>query len=160
MKVVINSSPLIALGTIGKLDLLSQLFEEIIIPSTVFKETVINGKNDQVKDFLKGNDSFKITSPSNLVLIEFLNDFLDKGEAEVIALAKELNIQTAIIDEAKGRKIARSHDIGVMGSLGVLLLAKEVGIVEKVKEHIEKMIENNIWIGADLMKAILRSAGE
>lgn len=104
--------------------------------------------------------NFVIKEPLNLVLIEFLNDFLDNGESEVIALAKENGIDNVIIDEAKGRKIPTRHHLNVIGSLGILVVAKKKGLIESVKVLINQMELNGIRIGNELKKVILEKADE
>ncbi|NSW89184.1 MAG: DUF3368 domain-containing protein [Firmicutes bacterium] len=160
MKAIINSSPLIALGGIKKLELLPKIFSEIVIPQEVYNETVVNGKDDTIFKAIDGNAGFKIVSANNLILIEFLNDYLDKGEAEVIALAKELGINNVIIDEAKGRKIAKRHSLDVIGSLGILVIAKHKELINNVGEQIKLMIQNGIRISDDVKLKILEMSGE
>ena len=160
MKAIIDSSPFIALGCINKINLLSGLFSEILIPQEVYNETFINGKNIDVLNGIKANNKFKVYAASNIVLMEFLNDHLDKGESEVIALAKEKEISTVIIDEAKGRKIAKLHGLTVIGSLGILVLSKNKGLINQVKEYIQQMEEYGVRIGNDVKVQILIAAGE
>lgn len=160
MKAIINSSPLIALGCINKIGILQKLFSEVLIPQEVYNETVVDGKNDDVLNAVKANSRFKVSAATNAVLMEFLNDHLDRGESEVIALAKETGIMTVIIDEAKGRKIAKLHGLDVIGSLGVLLIAKKKGLISGIKEYIEQMEQYGIRIGSDLKKQVLQMAGE
>ena len=160
MKAIINSSPLIAFGGIKKIDILNTVFSEIIIPQEVYNETIANGKDDEVLNLINQNLQYKVVAATNIVLIEFLNDYLDKGEAEVIALAKELDIVTVIIDEAKGRKIARRHGLDVVGSLGTLMIAKNNGVISSVREHMDVMIQNGIRIGDDIKAKVLKMSGE
>ncbi len=160
MKVVINSSPLIALGCIGKIDILTDIFEEVFIPQEVFNETVVNGKNDIVLEGIKKNDKLTVISATNIVLIEFLSDNLDKGESEVIAIAKENKIETVIIDELKGRKIAGMHGLNVIGSLGILSIAKKKGFIDEVKKYIDEMEQYGIRIGTELKRHILGLCNE
>ena len=160
MRAIINSSPFIALGCINKIYLLTELFSEVLIPQEVYNETVVNGKNSDVLNAVKANSKFKILAATNIILMEFLNDHLDKGESEVIALAKEVGVTTVVIDEAKGRKIARRHGLNVIGSLGILVLAKNKGLISHIKECIEQMERYGIRIGNDLKAQVLQMAGE
>lgn len=160
MQVVINSSPLIALNCINKIPLLSDLFTEIIIPQEVYYETVISGNDEQIEKSIKSSSKFMIKSVETPLLVEFLQDTLDKGESEVIALAKEQNISTVIIDELKGRRLAERHGLTVIGSLGILLIAKKYRLIPEVKELIQGMENNGIWIGKNLKFEVLKKANE
>ena len=160
MRAIVNSSPFIALGCINKISLLTELFSEVLIPREVYNETVVNGKNSDVLKGVKECSKFKVVSATNIILMEFLNDHLDKGESEVIALAKELGITTVVIDEVRGRKIARRHGLNVIGSLGILVLAKNKGLISQIKQYIEQMEHYGIRIGKDLKDQVLQMAGE
>jgi len=160
MKIIINSSPLIALSGINMLNILPKLYSEIIIPNAVFTETIIDGKDELIHNVIKNSDKFIVKHVQNKVLVEFLEDYLDNGEAEVIALSRELNIKHVIIDELKGRKVAYKHGLNVIGSLGVLLYAKKNNIIFSLKECIELLENNNIWIGKELKHLILKEANE
>jgi predicted nucleic acid-binding protein len=159
MKIVVNSSPLIALGYIDKIGLLKDLFEEVFIPEEVYKETVINGKNNLVEEGIL-KYGLKVITVKHTVTVDFLEEYLDKGEAEVIALAEEMLLNNVMIDELKGRHIAERHGFNVIGSSGVLLLAKKKGLISNVRENIEIMQANDIRISEKLKTVILKEAGE
>ena len=160
MKIVINSSPLIALSCINQLKLLDKLFDEVIIPQAVYNETVINGNDKKIEREINELFNFKITQVVDSNTLEFIVDFLDEGEAEVIAIAKELNIKTVVIDELKGRKYARKHNLNTIGSLGILVLGKKKGLIKEVAPLLEKMLDYGIRIGDKLKEEILRKVDE
>ncbi len=160
MKIVINSSPLIALSCINQLKLLDKLFDEVIIPQAVYNETVINGNDKKIEREINELFNFKITQVVDLNTLEFIIDFLDEGEAEVIAIAKELKIKTVVIDELKGRKYARKHNLNTIGSLGILVLSKKKGLIKEVAPLLEKMLDYGIRIGDKLKEEILRKVDE
>ncbi|WP_237738190.1 DUF3368 domain-containing protein [Caldicellulosiruptor sp. F32] len=85
---------------------------------------------------------------------------LNIGESESIILFKELGGDLLIMDEKKGRKVASSLDIKLTGTLGILLKAKQEGIIIELKPLLEKLIESNIRISHKLYKEILKSANE
>ena len=160
MKIVINSSPLIALSCINQLKLLDNLFEEIIIPQAVYKETVINGNDKKIEREINELSNFEIIQVTDSDTLEFIIDILDEGEAEVIAIAKEQKIQTVVIDELKGRKYARKHNLNTIGSLGILVLSKKKGLIKEVAPLLQKMLDYGIRIGDKLKEEILRKVGE
>jgi predicted nucleic acid-binding protein len=85
---------------------------------------------------------------------------LDIGESESIVLTDELNGDVLIIDETKGRAVAKSMSINLTGTLGVLLKAKAQGIVEEIRPILDKMIQKDIRISSSLYEDILKKAKE
>ena len=160
MRIVINSSPIIALSCIDKLYLLDLIFDEVFIPEAVYKETVLRKNDIKIKNEIEKLKNIKIICPKNIHLVEFISDVLDEGEAEVIAIAKELHIKTVIIDEKKGRSYARKHNLVVVGSLGILVMAKKLRFIDNVSSSINKMEEFGIRIGNKLKKIILKNVDE
>ncbi|MCD4818541.1 MAG: DUF3368 domain-containing protein [Candidatus Cloacimonetes bacterium] len=160
MRIVINSSPLITLSCINELKLLEKLFDEIFIPEAVYTETVINGSDKKLEKEIRELKKIKVIAVKNYHLVEFIADVLDEGEAEVIALAKEMQIKTVVIDELKGRKYARKHDLQTIGSLGILVLGKHRKYIKDVTSNLKKMEDYGIRIGERLKIEILTKADE
>ena len=106
MIVVSNTSPISNLAAIGQLELLEQLYGNVIIPPTVYQELINSGDTDPGTLAVQTLDWIKIQPIADPVLLETLQTNLDPGEAEAIALAVELNAQRLIIDERKGRNAA------------------------------------------------------
>ena len=90
---------------------------------------------------------------------DLLSD-LDRGEAEVIALAQELRADVVVIDERLARKYARRLNLKLTGTLGILLQAKQRGYVTAVKPLIERLVQGGIRLGDDVIAEALRLAGE
>ncbi len=158
MIVVSDTSPISNLLQIGDLDLLRLLFQEIIIPQDVFDELC------EIKvqaNILSGQTWIKTSAVADSKLkIDLLKE-LDKGEAEAIILAIELHADYLLIDEVKGRAIAESYDIKVVGILGVLLQAKQKGLIADVKTHLQKLvIEAGFWLNPKLIEKVLEIAKE
>lgn len=159
MAIVVNSSPLIALTCIDKIGLLKDLFHDIYIPQEVYQEIVINGKNILVESSIH-KYGYIVKRVNNQRSIDLLTEILDKGEAEVLTLANELSIKNVLIDELRGRRIAEKQELSVIGSLGILLLAKQKKLIPNLKSCIELMQSNNIRISEKLKIAILTEARE
>ena len=85
---------------------------------------------------------------------------LDEGEAEVIQLAKEARATTVIIDEKKGRRVAKSLGLRVRGTLGILLELKKRGLIKLVKPVIDEMLKEGYYLSSELIAEVLRAAGE
>jgi predicted nucleic acid-binding protein len=89
-----------------------------------------------------------------------LAEMLDMGEAEAIALYKENDANYLLIDERKGRKIAEYHNVRIIGTLGLLLLAKQRGLLESVKPCLELLQQSTIRIAPEFYQMTLQRAGE
>jgi predicted nucleic acid-binding protein len=159
MKAVVNSSPLIFLVKIGKLDLLNKLFDEVIIPKAVYEEAVLSGKPDK-NEIIKNLSWIKVEEVKDKRLVKFLMNFIDYGESEVIAYAVENNIDLVILDDKDARKIARELDLKVIGTLGILIISKKKGYINEIKPLLEKLITNNFRVSEKLLKKILEEVGE
>ena len=122
MRMVSNSSPLIALAKIGRLNLLGY---EIIIPKAVFEE-ITRARREYARELYKWGRN-RVSVVKNRRAVEYLELVLDRGEAEVIVLAEEIEADAVLIDDLKGRKTAMLRGLTVIGTIGVLLDAKERG---------------------------------
>lgn len=115
--IVSDATALIVLAKLSRVNLLKHLFESVIIPRTVHAEIV--QKSDY--DISVWEDPFfTVRKPSDTELLNALELFLDAGESEAIALAKELNLPL-LIDEKKGRKIAQTMHLDLIGLVGIVL---------------------------------------
>jgi len=159
-KVVSNSSPLIHLAKIGKLDLLKHLFSEIIVPEAVYRESVVEGRNR--------NDAVKIAEAEWIRVQKIKNDKLkrafmmeiDEGEAEAIVLALEESADLTILDDYEARRIARTFGLKVTGTIGILIRAKYEGRIRNLKDEIDRLMKTGFWIDKELYKRILKESGE
>ncbi|TZE80694.1 DUF3368 domain-containing protein [Calorimonas adulescens] len=152
-KVVANSTPLIILSNISKIDILKQLYGIIYIPSGVFEEVNVTGSSESY-------DFIKVVSIKNEGAKQFFPISLHKGEVEVMILAKEINADLCIIDDYLARKHAKSLGLTVTGTLGVLIKAKEKGILKEVKPLIDKMLQKKFYIDRKLYNEVLEICGE
>ena len=128
--VISNTTPILSLLKIEKLNLLQQLYGEIIIPFAVYKE-IENGKDKPFYEDLSKLDWIKIINIKNPESRVFLFD-LDDGEAEVLILAKEFNASIVILDEVMGRRYAKQLNLNLTGTIGILLKAKEKGYLKSI----------------------------
>jgi uncharacterized protein len=161
MIVVSNTSPIFYLSTIGQLDLLRQLYNEITIPTTVFQEITHVGNTDASSKVVPTLSWIKTRSATDLVFVNTLRAELDPGEAEAIALAVELNADRLLIDERLGRTAAIGVGLKITGVLGILVAAKQNKLIEDVKPLVDALIEEvGFWIDSQLYAEVLRSVGE
>lgn len=98
--------------------------------------------------------------PSDTSAIRLLNETLDPGESEAIALAQQMLPQWIILDDLAARHVAEAMGLPVIGTLGVLLQAKDPGFIAEVKPLLDKLRDQNLYISETLHKHILKSAGE
>ena len=162
---IINASPLIYLGKIGALSLLSKLFTECYTTLIVKKE-VLRDDNEPEYSVLKEcfSNWLSLKEPTNLKLVDRLKELhIHSGEASIIALAKELQDNSdeivMIIDDCAAREIARTLDLKVTGTIGVLLksLSLKLIAVKKCKNFLHILVENTTFrISSALYSKILK----
>jgi predicted nucleic acid-binding protein len=126
MTAISNSTPLIVLAKINRLDLLKDYFGEIYIPEEVYDEVVRRGGNLAGSSEVASCTWIKVEPVKNRMAVETLSLSLDKGEAEAIVLSKEKD-SLLIIDDGAGRKTAELLGVKITGTVGVLLLASMDG---------------------------------
>ena len=161
MIVVSDTSPITGLFIIGKLDLLQQIYGEIIIPRVVFDELLLLEKYGYKLEELKYLPWLKIKEPSDKELETRLNEDLHAGESAAITLAIELNADYLIIDEKKGRTVAEELGIEIIGLIGVFRIAKEMQLIDKVKPLLDALIsEADFWISKKFYNYILKQLGK
>ena len=119
VSIVSDTTTLIVLGKLNRYDLLSNLFKKIYIPQEVMHEVI--RKDDGIYEKIRKYRMFETKSVSDLKLLSILDGILDKGECEAIVLAKELD-KILLIDEKKGRAIAKNMGLSIIGLIGVLIL--------------------------------------
>ncbi len=155
-KVIISDTgPLIALAKIDKLYILKNLFDEIVIPKEVYKELRLNYKYKETNSLkLAIKDGWiKNVVSKNKPSVTILNT-LDLGEAEAITLAKELKYPL-LIDEKKGRNVALKENVKIIGTVGILIIAKKKGLIKNIKQLMNEMQKSGYRISKILYKKAL-----
>lgn len=155
MKIVSDSSPLIALAKIEKLDIIRY---DVIIPKAVFDE-ITKPKKEYVKKLYKWSRD-KTIDIKNKKAVEYLELIIGRGEAETIILAEELNADAVLIDDLKARRIAKLRGLNVIGTIGILLDAKEKGSIGELKALLDMLIKKKIRISKELYDHALELARE
>jgi len=157
--VIVNATPIIALSLIGELDLLRKLYVKVLTPSAVEAEVLAGGTKGIGIVEIRGADWLQVKTLKDPRRADLLSD-LDRGEAEVLALAQELNVDLVIIDERLARRHAKRLGLMLTGTLGILLRAKENGLVPVVAPLIKVLQENGIRLSERVVSEALRLAGE
>jgi uncharacterized protein len=158
--IISNTGPLIALDRIDGLKLLPGLYTRILIPEAVAQE-LLAGRNDtQRLETSLRNGPMEVVPLANRP-DPLLQAILDEGEASVIQLAKERGIDKVLIDERKGRKVARDiYGLKTIGTVRILLDAKHVGLLKSIKEPLSEMLEQGYRLHKNIIEAALIQAGE
>ncbi len=158
LKIVSNTTPILSFIKLDRLDILEEIYNEIIIPETVYHE-LEQGKNKYYKDIAKEN-WIKIHKVKNKNLIKQLEIYLDRGETEAIALSLELSADLLLIDEKLGRKLAEENRIKITGTIGILLKAKKKWIIKEVKPLLYELIRKGNYYKKSFIQMVLNYAGE
>ena len=158
--VVSDTSPLRALAQLSKLDLLRTMFTEVFVPPGVIGELRSPRRNFASLD-LGSLPYVKVQAPTDRALIGELEQQLDAGESQAIALAIELNAHMLLIDEATGPREAKRRGIPVTGVLGILRDAKLAGHISTVRRLIDELITGQGFFVSDALRSrILADCGE
>ena len=156
--VVCNSTAIIGLAKIGRLNLLEQIYKEIYIPEAVFFE--VANKDKPGSDEIENAKWIKRETVKDTRTVEFLIAEFGLGEAEALVLGKELNADLLILDDEKARTAAISAGFRIIGLVGILLLAKHLGLIPLIKPLLEELRSKKFRLGDRIIQEILEKAGE
>jgi predicted nucleic acid-binding protein len=147
--IISDASCLIVLSNIGELTLLEKAYGRIITTLEIALEF-----GEPLPDWV---DIVGVIDKQKQQLLEL---HIDKGESSAIALALETPNSTLILDDYKARKLAEQLRLNYTGTLGVIIRAKNNGIIPSIKPIIEKIKLTNFRLSADLEMQALKEAGE
>jgi uncharacterized protein len=158
--VVSDTSPIRALPHLSRLDLLTTLFDQVLVPPAVDAE-LRSPPGDLPFVDVRLLAFARIQAPSDQQKVIELRHVLDPGESEALALALEIGVESILIDEAAGRSMARRLGLSPIGVLGLLVRGKQHGLVDLVQPLLDQL-ENDLgfFISASLRAEVLRLAGE
>jgi predicted nucleic acid-binding protein len=145
MVVVADASPLIALHHLSHLNILPTLFGEILLPPEVIAE---------LRDILAPDAHGLLNNPPPWMIVKAPSSVeplrLDPGEAAAICLAMEIHADLLIIDEKKGRRLARSRNLPIIGTVGILELAAYRNLLDLEDEFL-RLKESGFWVSDALL---------
>jgi len=129
MIIISNSTPLVHLSAMGRLDLLRQLFGEVIIPEEVYQEVVILGRGKPGSEEVGMAEWIKRQDVKDQLALSTFNTRLGKGESACLVLAIELSADLLILDDRSARLEAQALGLKITGTIGALLRADERGLI-------------------------------
>lgn len=154
---MINASPLIFLARSGHLDLLTAFADEVWVPEPVANEILCRGEEDVTANAIRQTDwliTKAVSIPSRIMVWR-----LGLGESAVLTLAAQHNIE-AIMDDFAGRKHAARLHIPVRGTLGIVLMAKQRGIIPNARPVMEDMMKTGLYLSKKVLDQALDRVGE
>ncbi|MFP4333652.1 MAG: DUF3368 domain-containing protein [Campylobacterales bacterium] len=157
MIVVSDTTPIISLASISRIDILKKFFNKVYISEAVYDEL----KSKDSFGYKEIDDPFfEVARPEDKMSIDILLNDLDLGEAQTIILAKELNADIVLIDETVGYRITKSQHLNAKRTLSLLIAAKNRQYVSSIKPLLDGLIENKRWISRSVYFEILKACGE
>jgi hypothetical protein len=162
MSVVSNSTPLISLAAIGALDLLEQFYVTIVVPQAVHHEVVVAGAGKTGAQAVANAAWIQVQTVKNTQAVGVLMSVnkLDRGESEAIVLMQEINGSLILLDDQDARRVAQQSNLPMIGTVGVLLLAKQRGLITLVRPQLDALIAADVFLDSSLYNLACQLAGE
>ena len=158
MIVISDTTPIISLLKTGRLELLQKLFQVVYVPNAVYKELTENEIYVDEAQMVQECEFLFVEEVENKKSVSILRKFtgLDAGESEAIILADEKQSELLLMDEHKGRQVAKEMGITITGTIGILMQAFDEGMLTKedVEECMECLKENDIRISEKLYQKL------
>jgi predicted nucleic acid-binding protein len=145
---------------VGRLALLRDLFARVVVPRQVWDEVVGAGAERPGSAEAAAASWIDVRTPSLSPLTARLTDVLGTGEAAAIGLCLELHAELLLCDDLEARRIATAQGIRVVGTLGLLVRGKRVGLLDPVRPIVAAMVAMGLRVSSDLVEEILGLAGE
>lgn len=160
MPIVADASPLILLARAGLLDLLRHLYGEAWVPPRVSGEAFgDHPTRPGAIAIAQSGGWLREVAPVDQDLVALLRTEVHAGEAEAIALAMEHRL-LLLIDDHKGRRSARARHVDVIGSAGILSVAKASGLLTAIRPALDRLMDEGLWLSSSLYRQVLTDAGE
>ncbi len=160
MIVVSDTTPISELTKVGHLNLLHDLFGQVVITKEVYSElTTGNHPATRIVPQVNWLEIREVADSQQIRVLQ-LQSNLDLGEVSAIILAEELEADQLLIDERAARQVALARHLPVIGTVGILILAKQRGFLESVKTILDAMIGNGTRIGKSLYEQAILLAQE
>lgn len=163
MIVISDTTPIISLMKANRLDLLRKLYGKVLIPNAVYKELTENATFAKEAKIIKDIDYLTVVAVENEKSVSVLRNVtgLDAGESEALIIYDEQKADLLLMDEHKGRSVAKQLNVRHIGTVGVLLLAYDKGMIQQddVKDCLDTMLANNIRLDRKLCNVVMEHIG-
>ncbi len=163
MIVISDTTPIISLMKANRLDLLRKLYGKVLIPNAVYKELTENATFAKEARIIKDIDYLTVVAVENEKSVNVLRNVtgLDAGESEALIMYDEQKADLLLMDEHKGRSVAKQLNVRHIGTVGVLLLAYDKGMIQQddVKSCLDTMLANNIRLDRKLCNVVMEHIG-
>jgi hypothetical protein len=156
---VINASPVILLAKAGLMDLLPRLCAELVVPKGVVREVTTGARSDAGRAWLAGPGRRFVMEPLPIPP-ELHGGNLGRGEAEVLAWARDHPGFTAVLDDRQGRRWAERLGVSLIGSLGAIIALKNAGLIPQARPAIECIEAAGGYPSKAAVRAALLAAGD
>lgn len=157
--IVADSSPLIGLARIGRLPLLSALARRVVVGHAVWDEVTVAAPDAPGAEAVR-NCGFIEVFPSHVSLDPALLGEVDEGEAEALAITLALPGSLLLVDDADARRLAKRLALRHTGTVGLLRLAKQAGLVPALRPELEALTRAGIYLRSELIEQTLAQVGE
>lgn len=158
--VVSNASPLITLAKVDQFDLLEKLFGRVVIPQAVYLEVALHSTGKSGARETDMANWIEVREAGDELAVAVLRETLGAGESEAIVLAQTTGATLVLLDDALARRKAERVGLVAMGTLGVLLLAKQTGLIEAVKPLLDALRQTDFRVSARVLDEVTARAGE
>jgi predicted nucleic acid-binding protein len=155
MLLIADTSPIISLLLIEQLEVLEHLFPEFLIPQAVWEELRSHHEISVYHDELN-----RLAPKVREITYHFPISGIDRGETEAIMLYLDLHADYLLIDDKKAREKAELFDIKCIGTLGLLFLARQKGLIEELRPLFEQLLQKHRYYAKTYLNLFLRKSGE
>lgn len=156
---VVNASPLIVLARIGHIHLITDVSPNLVVPSGVVHELMQGSHSDPARQWIMRDGQRYIRQVKQTDELVAAWD-LGLGESQVITYALAHAHTEALLDDAAARACAKALGVKVCGTLGLLLRAKRLGIVQDIKPILTEFARVGFYVGPDMLRSVLGLARE
>ena len=156
--IIADSSPLVGLARIGRLELLKRMAREVVVPSAVWRETTSRPSKPGAIEISRA-DWIVVVPVDERQVSKFLQD-VDRGEAEAIALAMTRPEGILLADDRRARRLAEQHGLRIRGTVGLLAEAWRLGFIPQLRPELDALRANGLFVHPDLIASVLKETGE
>jgi len=156
---ICNSSPLISLARIRRLDLVESLAAEVVVPATVMREIAAGHSRDTAVAAVESSSRLRIV-PDVEVSAAVRSWRLDPGESQVLAMALQHGGCGVVIDDRAARRCASRASVPMIGTIGLVALARQRGTLKAAAPIYRALRDAGLFLAPALIKAVLAQFDE